>query len=80
MLDLGTKRIFRCETASKPSKKKFKTKQIGILATESATKSKGLSKYIQKNIPKSFKIFKINGTNLVDLVESWKISYRKKYC
>lgn len=80
MLGLGTKRIFDVKPPLKEAKKITKSKQIGILATESATKSKGLSKYIQKNIPKSFRIFKINGTKLVDLVESGKFLTDKKYC
>ena len=80
MLDLGTKRIFDVKPPLKEAKKITKSKQIGILATESATKSKGLSKYIQENIPKSFKIFKINGTKLVDLVESGKFFTEKNYC
>ena len=80
MLDLGTKRIFDVKPPLNQAKKITKSKQIGILATESATKSKGLSKYIQKNISKSFKIFKINGTKLVDLVESGKFLTEKKYC
>ncbi|WP_428325067.1 glutamate racemase [Nitrosopumilus sp.] len=80
MLELGTKKIFDVKPPLKEAKKITKSKQIGILATESATKSKGLSKYIQKNCPKSFKIFKINGTKLVDLVESGKFLTEKKYC
>ena len=80
MLNLGTKKIFDVKPPLKEAKKITKSKQIGILATESATKSKGLSKYIQQNIPKSFKIFKINGTKLVDLVESGKFLTDKKYC
>jgi len=80
MLNLSTKKIFDVKPPLKEAKKITKSKQIGILATESATKSKGLSKYIQKNIPKSFKIFKINGTKLVDLVESGKFLTEKKYC
>ena len=80
MLDLGTKRIFDVRPPLNQAKKITKSKQIGILATESATKSKGLSKYIQKEVPKSFKIFKINGTKLVDLVESGKFLTEKKYC
>ena len=78
MLNLGTKRIFDVKPPLKEAKKITKSKQIGILATESATKSRGLSKYIQKNIPKSFKIFKINGTKLVDLVESGKFLTEKE--
>ena len=80
MLDLSTSKIFDVKPPLKEAKKLSKSKQIGILATESAIKSKGLSKYIQENIPKSFKIFKINGSKLVDLVESGKFLTEKKYC
>ena len=41
----------------------------------------GLRNYIKENnIPKSYKIFKINGSNLVDLVESGKFLNNKNYC
>ena len=80
MMNLSTSKIFNVKPPLKEAKKLSKSKQIGILATESAIKSKGLSKYVQKNIPKSFKIFKINGSRLVDLVESGKFLTEKKYC
>ena len=80
MMDLATSKIFDVKPPLKEAKKLSKSKQIGILATESAVKSKGLSRYIQKNIPKSFKIFKINGSKLVELVESGKFLTEKKYC
>ncbi|MBI1661957.1 MAG: aspartate/glutamate racemase family protein [Nitrosopumilus sp.] len=80
MLNLSTKRIFDVKPPLKQAKKLTESKQIGILATESAIKSKGLSKYIEKNVSKSFKIFKINGSNLVELVESGKFLTHKKYC
>ena len=80
MLNLSTGKIFDVKPPLKEAKKVSKSKQIGILATESAIKSKGLSKYIQKNVPKSFRVFKINGSKLVDLVESGKFLTEKKYC
>ena len=80
MLNLSTKKIFDVKPPLKEAKKLTTSKQIGILATKSAIKSKGLSKYVQENIPKSFKIFKINGSKLVDLVESGKFLTEKKYC
>jgi glutamate racemase len=81
MLDLSTQKIVDVKPPIKIAKKITKTKQIGILATKSAINSKGLSKYIIKNnFSKSFKIFKINGSNLVDLVESGKFLTDKKYC
>ena len=80
MMNLVTSKIFDVKPPLKEAKKLSKSKQIGILTTESAIKSKGLSRYIQKNIPKSFQIFKINGSKLVDLVESGKFLTEKKYC
>jgi len=81
MLDLSTQKIIDVKPPLKIAKKITKTKQIGILATKSAINSKGLSEYIRKNnFSKSFKIFKINGSNLVDLVESGKFFTNKKYC
>ena len=80
MLDLSTSKIFDVRPPLKEAKKLSKSKQIGVLATESAVKSRGLSKYIQKNIPKSFQVFKMNGSKLVDLVESGKFLTDKKYC
>ena len=81
MLELSTQKIVDVKPPLNIAKKITKTKQIGILATKSAIYSKGLSKYIIKNnFSKSFKIFKINGSNLVDLVESGKFLTDKKYC
>jgi len=81
MLDLSTQKILDVKPLLEIAKKITKTKQIGILATKSAINSKGLSEYIRKNnFSKSFKIFKINGSNLVDLVESGKFLTDKKYC
>ena len=81
MLELSSQKIIDVKPPLEIAKKKSKTKQIGILATKSAINSKGLSKYIRKNnFSKSFRIFKINGSNLVDLVESGKFLINKKYC
>ena len=60
---------------------KSRTKRIGILATKSAVNSRGLSRYIQKNnLSRDFQIFKIDGSNLVELVESGKFISNKGYC
>ncbi len=81
MLNLQTKKIVDVKPPLKLALKKSKSKKIGILATKSAIESKGLENYIKENnIPKSYKIFKINGSNLVDLVESGKFLYKKNYC
>ncbi len=81
MLNLVTSKIIDVKPPLKIANEKSSSKQIGILATKSAINSKGLSQYIKKEkFPKSFKIFKINGTNLVDLVESGKFLFDKNYC
>jgi glutamate racemase len=81
MLNLSTKKIIDVKPPLKLAQKKSESKKIGILATKSAIESKGLKNYIKENnIPKSYKIFKINGSNLVDLVESGKFLNKKSYC
>ena len=81
MLNLSSKKIIDVKPPLKEALKKSKTKQIGILATKSAINSKGLTQYIKENnFSKKFKIFKINGSDLVDLVESGKFISNKKYC
>jgi glutamate racemase len=58
-----------------------KTKNIAILGTQSAIKSKSLSSYIKKfNFSKNKKIYKINSSVLVNLVESNKFVTNKTYC
>jgi len=81
MLNLATRKIIDVKPPLKHAQKISKSKQIVILATKSAIKSKGLTQFIKKNnFPKSFKIFKINGSNLVELVESGKFLTNKTYC
>ncbi len=81
MLNLSTQKIIDVKPPLKYAQKISKSKQIAILATESAIKSRGLTQYIKKNnFPKSFRIFKINCSNLVELVESGKFLTDKKYC
>ena len=81
MINLVTRKIIDVKPPLKLAQKKSKSKKIGILATKSAINSKGLTNYIKKNnISKSYKIFKINGSNLVDLVESGKFLNKKNYC
>lgn len=80
MLNVTTKKIIDVKPPLNDAKKKSKTKQIGILATKSAINSKGLTQYIKKNnFSKNFKFFKINGSELVHLVESGKFISNKKY-
>ena len=81
MLNLQTRKIVDVKPPLKLAQKKSKSKKIGILATKSSVRSKGLVNYVKENnIPKAYKIFKINGSNLVDLVESGKFLNKKNYC
>jgi glutamate racemase len=58
-----------------------KTKNIAILATQAAIKSKSLSSYIKKfNFSKDKKIYKVNSSVLVEIVESNKFITDKMYC
>ena len=80
MLNLATKKIIDVKPPLRDAQKKSKTKQVGILATKSAINSKGLNLYIkQNNFPKKINIFKINGSDLVELVESGKFHSNKEY-
>ena len=81
MLNLQTGKIIDVKPPLKLAQKKSKSKKIGILATKASVNSKGLVNYVKEsNIPKAYKIFKINGSNLVDLVESGKFLNEKNYC
>ncbi len=81
LLNLATRKIIDVKPPLKHAQKISKSKQIAILATKAATKSRGLTQYIKKNnFPKSFKIFNINGSNLIELVESGKFLTNKTYC
>jgi len=81
MLNLSTNKVIRVKPPLKEAFKISKSKKIGILGTKSAIRSKGLSKYIkEEKFSKSYKIFKINGSDLVDLVESGKFITNKQYC
>ena len=81
MLNLPTNKIIGVKPPLNEAHKISKSKRIGILGTKSAIKSKGLSNYIkEKKFPKSCKFFKINGSELINLVESGKFITNKQYC
>jgi len=81
MLNISTNKVIGVKPPLSEAHKNSKTKKIGILGTKSAIKSKGLSKYIkEKKFLKTNKIFKINGSELVDLVESGKFITNEQYC
>lgn len=80
MLNLVTRKIIDVKPPLNDAKKISKTKQIGILATSSAIKSRGLTQYIKNNnFSKDYKFFRINASSLVELVESGKFLIDKKY-
>ena len=63
------------------AKKISKTKNIGILATRSTIQSKGLSDYIRaSNLPKSYRVHKINGSSLVNLIETGRFLTNEDHC
>ncbi|RDJ32051.1 MAG: glutamate racemase [Crenarchaeota archaeon] len=58
-----------------------RTENIAILATETVVNSKKIDLFIKKQkISQSIKVFKINASPLVNLVESGKFLEDKKYC
>ncbi len=64
------KKIIIIKPPLKEAVKISKSKNIGILATETVIKSKDLSNYIKKQkFSKDIQFHKINGSSLVDLVE-----------
>ena len=81
MLNLSNNKVIKVKPPLNEAHKISKSKRIGILGTKTAIKSRGLSKYIkERKFSKSLKIFKINGSELVDLVESGKFITNKQYC
>ena len=81
MLNLSNNKVIGVKPPLNEAQKISKSKRIGILGTKSAIMSKGLSKYIkERKFSKSYKFFKINGSDLVDLVESGKFITNKQYC
>ena len=81
MLDITNEKIIGVNPPLKEAANKSLTKNIGILATETAVKNKSLTEYIKKcKIPKKIIVHKINASNLVELVESGKFIENKKYC
>ncbi len=81
MLNLSSKKVIGVKPPLNEAHKISKSKRIGILGTKSAIMSKGLSKYIkERKFSKSYKFFKINGSDLVDVVESGKFITNKQYC
>lgn len=81
MLDIKERDVIGVRPPITDAKRITKTKNIGILGTESAIKSRGLHKYIKSlNIGSDIRIYKINGSPLVELVESGKFLTNKNLC
>ena len=81
MLNIKNKKIIGVNPPINKAAKKTITGNIAVLATDSVVKSKNLTDYINKcKIPKKIRIYKINASNLVQLVESGKFLENKSYC
>jgi glutamate racemase len=80
-LNLEDDDIIGVKPPLKETEKITKTKNIGILGTRSAVQSKELSKLIKNsNLDPRIKIHRINGSSLVELVESGKFLTNKTFC
>ena len=81
MVKIANKKVIGVNPPIREAMMLSKTKNIAILGTRAAIKSKSLSSYIKKfNFPKNKKIHKVNSSVLVDLVESNKFITDKMYC
>ncbi|MGH1566414.1 MAG: glutamate racemase [Nitrosopumilus sp.] len=81
MLDIEDENIIGVRPPLHEAKKISKTKNIGILGTKSTINSKELSRFIKNsNFNSEIKIHKINGSSLVELVESGKFLTNKLLC
>jgi len=80
MVKIKNKKVIRVNPPIKEAMLLSKTKNIAVLGTQAAIKSKSLSRYIKKfNFSKN-KIYRVNSSALVDLVESNKFVTNKTYC
>ena len=79
--NLIKKNIIGVTPPLKKAEKLSKTKNIGILATKSVVNSKELLEFIKnEKLSQNTKIFKINASQLVDLVESGNFLNDPKKC
>lgn len=79
MLNIENEDVIGVKPPVEEAIKISKTKNIGILATESAIKSQGIKKFLD-NFDSKIIIHKINGSDLVELVESGKFLEQKSIC
>lgn len=81
LLNLTSERVIGVQPPLHEAVKVSKTKNIAILGTESVTKSKELTEFVNRcNLESNVSIFKINCSSLIELVESGKFLNDKKFC
>ena len=81
MVKIANKKVIGINPPIKEAMMLSETKNIAILVTRAAVKSKSLSSYIKNfNFSKDKKIHKINSSVLIDLVESNKFITDRTYC
>src|SRR3990167_1764730 len=81
MVKITNKKVIGVNPPVREAMMLSKTKNIVILGTRAAIKSKSLSSYIKKfNFSKDKKIYKVDSSILVELVESNKFIIDKMYC
>lgn len=81
LVKISNKKVIKVYPPIKEAMRLSRTKNIAILGTKGAIKSKDLSFYIKNlNFTKDKKVFKINSSELVNLVESNKFVTNKDLC
>jgi glutamate racemase len=71
MVKIQNKKVIKVYPPVKEAFRLSKTKKIAILATKTVIKSKDLSDYVRNlNLTRDKKIFKVNSSSLVELVEN----------
>ncbi|QUC64523.1 aspartate/glutamate racemase family protein [Nitrosopumilus sp. K4] len=81
ILDIDDEQVIGIRPPIREAEKISKTKNIGVLATQATINSRELSSYIKNSkLNSSTKIHKINGSKLVELVESGMFLTDKLFC
>jgi glutamate racemase len=81
LMVITNRKVIRVNPPIREAMTLSKTKNIAILGTQVVIKSKSLTNYIKKfNFSKDKKIYKVNSSILVELVESNKFITDKVYC
>ena len=81
LMVITNRKVIRVNPPIREAMTLSKTKNIAILGTQVVIKSKSLANYIKKfNFSKDKKIYKVNSSILVELVESNKFITDKVYC